>query len=408
MNIWVIQTSEPLPWLDKSVRYWRSSLLTEELLKRGNEVVYWAPTFEHHTKKCFAHLPSVIFPKEGLEIQLMHGRKYKKHVSFARLLSHHSVAREFKKQAVLEPNPDVVICALPNLQIAEAVVNYGKATGVPVIIDVQDPWPDVYLNAVPTFMRPIFKWLIYSEFRRASRICKGATALVGISNSYLDWALKNAGRVANKYDFVAVLGYQRCPVGSGENKSDYSDKLLAVFAGGFGVSYDLKSLVDCAGLLHSEKCESIHIVLAGFAEKESELKKRAGSFPNIEFAGRLSSKELRELYEKADVGLCAYNTNATQSLPYKPFEYMAAGLPLLSSLSGELAEMIDKERIGLQYTAGDAVSLARQLRYLSENRDECTAMGMRAKNLFERRFRSDIIYPPFADMVEKIAREARK
>jgi glycosyltransferase involved in cell wall biosynthesis len=146
-------------------------------------------------------------------------------------------------------------------------------------------------------------------------------------------------------------------------------------------------------------------VLAGGGEKEVKLKRLASNLPNIEFAGKLNYNQVLDLYVKSDVGLCAYSKDATQSLPNKPFEYMASSLALLSSLPGELEEIIRKEKIGLQYKADDPKSLAEQLCYLMKNRDECEAMGERAKNLFDSCYSSDIIYPRLIGFLDTVVQE---
>ena len=107
-----------------------------------------------------------------------------------------------------------------------------------------------------------------------------------------------------------------------------------------------------------------------------------------------------------DVGLAAYTKDALQSLPNKPFEYMAAGLPLLSSLPGELEGLITEHQIGLHYRADDVQSLIDKIVWLAEHPSERIAMGQRARKLFEERFRADIIYSKLAAHLEKVAANA--
>jgi glycosyltransferase involved in cell wall biosynthesis len=120
--------------------------------------------------------------------------------------------------------------------------------------------------------------------------------------------------------------------------------------------------------------------------------------------GWLDQKSIQALLALSSAGLVAYGRNATQTLPNKPFEYMCSGLPLLSSLSGELERLILSERIGLQYLAGSSESLLLKLKWLSTHTEERNMMSLRARNLYLRKFSSDIIYPEFTKYVVRMAR----
>jgi glycosyltransferase involved in cell wall biosynthesis len=105
------------------------------------------------------------------------------------------------------------------------------------------------------------------------------------------------------------------------------------------------------------------------------------------------------------VGLAPYVEGAGQSLPNKPFEYMAAGLPIISSLPGELEALLRQEGIGLQYKAGDVESLVGAIKFLVEHPDERRRMAIRSRMLFEKRFAADIIYSRYVEHLEQVVRK---
>ena len=49
MNIWLLQTGEPLP-IRSGVRKMRTALLADKLLERGHKILWWASAFEHQQK----------------------------------------------------------------------------------------------------------------------------------------------------------------------------------------------------------------------------------------------------------------------------------------------------------------------------------------------------------------------
>jgi len=84
---------------------------------------------------------------------------------------------------------------------------------------------------------------------------------------------------------------------------------------------------------------------------------------------------------------------------------MAAGLPILSSLEGELKAIIEREDIGLQYKASDPIDLKDKIMWFLSHPAETEAMGQRAKALFEKKYNADIVYANLVKHLEKIANE---
>jgi glycosyltransferase involved in cell wall biosynthesis len=116
-------------------------------------------------------------------------------------------------------------------------------------------------------------------------------------------------------------------------------------------------------------------VLAGNGEKTTKLKARARGLTNLTFTGWLDQFALQDLLSASAIGLAPYTSGAPQSMPNKPFEYMASGLALVSSLGGELRDLMHSEKIGLGYTAGDAASLAAAIESLCAQPDLRDEMG---------------------------------
>jgi len=61
--------------------------------------------------------------------------------------------------------------------------------------------------------------------------------------------------------------------------------------------------------------------------------------------------------QMSKIGLAAYDSDALQSLPNKPIEYLAGGLCVVSSLHEELEKLLYEENCGLTYHARDVNGL---------------------------------------------------
>jgi len=104
--------------------------------------------------------------------------------------------------------------------------------------------------------------------------------------------------------------------------------------------------------------------------------------------------------------LCTYSPESTVAMPIKLYDYLAAGLPIVSSLPGELEDFLRKGRIGLQYISGDAESLSRALEMLAK--DEVMRLRM-AKNSYDAAMKFDrsVQYAKLVEIVEKVCSERR-
>jgi len=92
----------------------------------------------------------------------------------------------------------------------------------------------------------------------------------------------------------------------------------------------------------------------------------------------------------------------------KAFEYMAAGVPLLSSMRGEMETFLTAEQIGLNYVSTDSGSLLAQIQWFVEHPAERRAMGQRARQIFLERFDASHVYPAMVQHLEGVVERARQ
>lgn len=410
MNIWLVQDGEPLPEIDPGNRDWRCAILAKTLVAQGHEVLWWASTFDHAQKRHRYNEARTVELTSGVKIRLLHGPGYKSNKSPKRFLHQRALARAFAQEMMGLSAPDIIVCGMPLPELAEQAIIYGRKCHVPVVIDVRDQWPDLYLTMFPRRLRRLARLVLAAEFRRIGRIFQSAAAILSVSDTYLNWALKHARRPRRSRDAVFALGYSPFEETSESDAVEFRlkynirpDSMVVTFVGIFGFSYDLETVVKAAKVLQEERVDNVQIFLVGDGDEGSRLREMASGVPNLICTGWLDQKSIRILLGLSSVGMAAYREDATQTLPNKPFEYMAAGLPLLSSLRGELEDLIRNEQIGLQYRARDVNSLVEKIKWLAANPEAGQVMGQRARVLFDERFCSDVIYPHLVNYLEGIA-----
>ena len=89
-------------------------------------------------------------------------------------------------------------------------------------------------------------------------------------------------------------------------------------------------------------------------------------------------------------------------------EAFAAGLPILTSRLGAMAEIVRDGVTGLHFEPGDPHDLAAKASWLFERPDECQRMGMNARAEYERRYTADRNYERLMDVYRQAIDEARR
>ena len=404
MNFWLLQTGEPLP-LVPGVRKMRTGLLAETLLGRGHQVRWWASAFEHQRKFMQFNKDQEITNKDGCIFQVLKGWGYKTNVSFSRYLDHRLIAWKFRMLSRRFERPDGIIASLPCHHLAYEAVRYAKKKNVPIIVDVRDLWPDTFIDFLPgKAAKTIGKIMLWQDFLRVKDLLSKCDAISAMSNSVLNWALQKAGRPTSVWDRVFYMGYKKAEGNSSKPlawlKGREAQK-LAVYIGTFGNSYELSLILQAARILQEEGNDAICFVLAGTGDHEETLRKEACGLSNIIFPGWIDSEEIRKLLQRAWVGLVPCRS-VTGAMPNKVFEYLSAGLPVISSLEGEMAESIQKFALGFNYRAGDLQGFIGIIKKLINNPGQRVELVQNAVSYFNENGNADQIYLKFAEHVENI------
>lgn len=407
----MLMTGEPLPIYGE--RSQRVGMLTLALSERGHDVTWWSTTFDHQSKSYLFNSDTEIVMGRNLRVQLLHTRiRYTRNISLARMANHYLIGRSFLRAAERCEAPDVIISSFPTIDLSYCAVEFAKRRGIPVVIDIRDMWPDIFLRVCGSFTRPVVKKLIRPLEKKTGYTFESATSLVAVSRQYLNWAVGYASRNVTSQDRVIPLGYESLTSSAidEKKKSRYLSstgisncKIRIWFAGTFGRTYDLQTVIEGARILDRQR-NDVQIVLSGDGENRKHLEQLAAGISNVIFTGWVDAERLRYLRDGADVGLMAYAAGAPQGMPNKVYEYLSCGIPMLSCLKGESEDFIRRHRVGLMYQAGSPTGFAQMLSQLVDDRESRDEMGLRARRLFEAEYSSEIVYGRYADYIEGFER----
>ena len=417
MLIWLMQTGEPLP-TKNGVRKMRTAVLADKLLERGHSVLWWASAYEHQRKAMIASRDRNFDIFERYTIRVLRGFRYRKNVSIARYIDHQIVALKFRIQSKKFAKPDVIVASMPDHLLAYEATRYARKNSIPFLVDIRDLWPDIFLNRFRSMgLYGVGKIALSMDFTRLSFLLKSADSLVAVSRGYLKWGLNKIKRTQISFDKVFYLGYKahsRKTAVSNEGSEipawlkGRENQKLFIFIGTFGVSYELEFILEAAKRFARSGRIDICFVLAGTGEKSDLISKKALGLNNVVLPGWIGEKEINTLLKMGYAGLLSYVKDAPQGLPNKPFEYLSAGLPLVNSLEGEMAELIDQHRLGFNYLPSDLEGLCRCIGRLASDPALYGEMSKNASKFFKEHGDADKIYGEYATHIEKIVEQRKK
>ena len=412
MHVWLMKIGELPPLEGSGGRLYRTGLIAQALVDRGHTVTWWNSTLDHARKKLLYHTDARVELSRNYTLRLLHSISYSGNISARRILNHVHVARKFRGYAEREARPDCIVCCLPTLELCAAAVGYGRRHGVPVVLDIRDLWPDIFLDIAPSSLRFAARAVLSPYYRMARTALRGSQGIIGISEDYLRWGLGYAGRERSPQDVVFPLGYQRPNVdekqiaAAGENLTAAGvdiNRTICWFVGMFGRTYDLETVIAAAREAANSGLHDLQFVLSGAGENYDRLVAQASSLDNVVFTGRIDAPGLAWMAKQASIGLMAYAKGAPQSLPNKLFEYLCNGLPVLSSLEGETKSLLARHHCGLSYAAGDVRNLVVQLGSITRDKVIMREMAVNGAQLFDARYSVEKIYPELVSYLERVS-----
>jgi hypothetical protein len=359
MKIWIVSLYDPT--VVDNTRPMRFMSLATEAEKLGHDITYFSNTFRHATKKNRVEKAITVVSSKNYRTIFVDSMSYTDNISLKRFLSHYLFAKNLLKKIKEDSEkPDVIVSAMPPIFVNVFLSKWAKKNNVKYYLDIIDPWPDVFKNFLPNFIRPISDLLFLPYRKLIQNVINRSNGVVSISNQYLEWAKKytfkknlNFHLAYPSIDFEAyqmkILNYH--------NKS-LNRPLTIIYAGNLGHSYDIPCILKAAKLLHEKYPGKTQFIIAGLGYYESEINEYISKYPNLKYLGRINHEELMQNYANADLGLAQYGHGATQSVTYKLFDYLGSGLPILNSLMSEMALIIEGNNLGLNNNPGDFKMLA--------------------------------------------------
>jgi glycosyltransferase involved in cell wall biosynthesis len=398
VRVWIVNPYGTLP--GEGWRDYRSVLIARALESGGHSTTWWVSNFDHRSKRFRTIGTEHRQISPHFDARIVPSTAYHRHISLARIRYETRFAECFANMAATLDEPDVLILAEPALFTSKPVLRYLEGRRTRLIVDVIDLWPELFIIALPAFARPFAPLLFAPLYRRRAALLRKADAIVAVSRDYLDIVPSSApATTAVVYWGVDVASLAQETV----SPPGISAAPRVVYAGTLGDNYDIMTILEAARLLYGRGVD-VEIVIAGAGPRAKDLRAflTEHALPNVTYLGSLDASRLTEVYATCIAALSTYVEGSTVSMPIKAYDYLAAGLPLINSLSRDLGRFVEEYGVGLQYVPEDASSLAdaiARMCYDLSFQHECRRRALALAQQFDVR----VQYGAFARLLERVA-----
>ncbi len=403
MMFWINNPFDPLPL--EGGRPLRYFLLARELVKAGHEVVWWSSDF-HHLQKKRRNLKND-YDYDGFQIRLVPTLSYQRNVSWRRWRSHIQYAKTWggmAEGAIASGqlrSPDAVLISMPPLGLYPVAWRICGSVGSKLFVDIQDAWPETFYQLLPRIPHFLKAMLFAPLHRMANKAYRGADFLSAVSNGYVNHAKQSGCCVETK---VFPLGAPAVTTAGQAQRVQDDHELKLVYIGNLGISYDLKTMIKGVLDLHDSGLE-VCLDVAGDGSQAGYVKHVAEQDGSpVKYLGYLSEQDMSALLCEGHVGVVPMKPESLVAVPNKLIDYASRGLAVISSLEGELQDLLDEYQAGISYEFGSRRSFADAVSTYYHDR---ILLGSHMNNSFEMfkdKFDASIIYPAMAEWIIKCTR----
>lgn len=291
------------------------------------------------------------------------------------------------------PRSDVIVATSPQFFTPCAAWVVSLLRQRPFVFELRDLWPDSIVAVGAMRETRVIRWLRkleYFLYHRAARI-------VSVTQSFKRVLTANgvdASKIAVVPNGVDLETYLPGP--KPENlarRLGVEGKFVASYVGTVGMAHGIGTLLDAAKVLLG-RTDIVFVVVGTGAEQATLAEKsRREGLTNVVFVGAVSKAEVREYWRLCDVAVVLLRDAPLfrHVIPSKMFESMGMERAIILGVKGESEEILLESGAGITIPPEDAVALAHAVDELADDRERCTALGVKGRQFASEKFNRSIL-----------------
>lgn len=289
------------------------------------------------------------------------------------------------RQVGRQERPDVLIAS--NLRVALPAIVAAKTLGIPIVLDLQENNPE----AVKLYPKTrLWHYVVRNStlVGTLERLCIRFAdhVWVVVQERLLEIAprLRRGGKVSVLHHTPELEKTQF----SSRKGSTRDGVFTLVFIGLFTPGVDSLELILRSLPCALQKDRNLRLLIGGGREWQP-LVQQLGIDDHVVFAGIIEPEKVSAWLQQGDLGVIAYDVNrfTNTTVSHKLFQYMGAGLPVLSTAMAPTQRILHEVGCGVTLPLGASPSeVAEIILRLKSSPDELANMGRRAQQAIRENY----------------------
>lgn len=299
----------------------------------------------------------------------------------------------FMLTAVFQGKPavrdaDCIIVSSPTLFSVVSAWLLSRRYGIPFVFEVRDLWPAIFVELGVLKNR----FLIWTLERLEMFLYRQAALVVPVTKRFAEDIVRRGipgakvKVITNGVDLRKFTPRTR-PVELADELG-LTGKFVVLYIGAHGISHSLTKIVDAALELR-DRPDIVFLFVGDGSEKEKvQQYAAANNATNCRFIESQPKERVALFYALADVCLVPLRNISLFDtfIPSKMFEVMAMARPIIASVRGEAAEILQASGGALIGEPEDFAAIARHVSDLHKDRTLAAALGEKGREFAEQHY----------------------
>lgn len=355
-----------------------------------------------HLKKKHRNISELNIDKLPYKMTILYENGYKKNISIKRIMSYTQFGKNVLSYIKHRKKPDLIIVSVPSLAVADYVSKYAKNNNIPLIVDIQDLWPEAFKMALNV---PVISDILFMPMMiQANHIYSRADVIMAVSDTYV----KRGKAVNPDADELSIY------IGTDSNLVEKTTENVSVpieegkfvigYVGALGHSYDIKGVIDAIKVLKIRGVSNIlfKVMGDGVCRKEFEEYAKKSNIDYI-FTGLLEYGVMMKSLMQCDVAVNPIIGKSVSSIINKVSDYAAAGVPVINTQnSNEYRGLLEKYKAGINVENGNVDELANAIFTIYSDSALKELMSKNERKMFNDLFDRKKNYSQIFNKIDKL------
>jgi glycosyltransferase involved in cell wall biosynthesis len=267
---------------------------------------------------------------------------------------------------------------------------FGRRRKIPVLLYVQDLWPE----NIEATIGPKRKGFIRRIDKLVQMIYRDVDKIFISSNAYIQ-NISSKGIDAKKLYYWPQYAEQFYQPLTKSNDVIIPDtpSTKVIFTGNMGIAQGLHLLIEVA---KASSHFGVEFYLVGDGSEKTNLMELAKRYrlTNVNFLDPVKATDIPQYLAQCDLAYLSLIDARIYELtvPAKLQSYLACGIPVLASASGEVGRIITESKTGFVAAPGDVNAVIASLdKFMRLNPEEVKQLRANARNAYEQMFEKEML-----------------